>query len=148
VEQTASFKGFAPSLCNAVKKRECAMGRREIARIAFAAMAAILPSAVCAQSPPDPKQELQRQIEAKLPRGWTLRASWRGDTLVAFISLYQPERQLSILRDLCKQITPSAWELAGAGKAIALEPVISGKGATSMRVDCKDLQPTTLTGSP
>jgi hypothetical protein len=133
------------------------MGRRKIARIAFAAMASIIPSAVCAQSPSDPKQELQRQIEGQLPRGWTLRVSWRGATLVAFISppvsesfdlLYQPERQLSMLRDICKQITPAAWELAGSGKSIALEPVISGKGAMSMRVDCKDTQPTTLTHSP
>ena len=45
--------------------------------------------------------------------------------------------QIEVLRGLCRQITSAMWQQIGAGNAIALEPVISGKGSVGMRIGCR-----------
>jgi hypothetical protein len=95
--------------------------------------------------PDDPRRELQQEIGRHIPPDWTVHASWRGSTLVGFVAppiqqsfelLYEPDKQIEVLRGLCRQLTPAMWHKVGADNAIALEPVISGKGSIGMRVGC------------
>jgi hypothetical protein len=90
-------------------------------------------------------ERLARDLAATLPQGWQVRASWRDRLLVAFVSppihqgfdmVYQPERRRMALREVCAAIGPAIWEELGPAQAIAVEPVVGGKGNAQLRERC------------
>ena len=91
---------------------------------------------------------LENSLKGSVPANWFLRASWRDDTLVVFVSppvpqsfdlWYQAGEQKTILGELCKAVPKNIWEQIGNQKDIAMEQVVGGNGGKgSWRLSCKE----------
>ena len=92
--------------------------------------------------------EVENSLKGSVPNDWFLRASWRDETLVIFVSppvpksfeiWYDAERQKSMMEDLCKAVPQSIWQKIGTAKDIAMEQVVGGNGGKgSWRLSCRD----------
>ena len=90
---------------------------------------------------------VENSLKAAVPSNWFLRASWRGETLVVFVSppafesfqiWYDTGRQKTMLEDLCKAVPRQIWDKIGAGQDIAMAQVVGGNGGKgSWRFPCK-----------
>ena len=92
--------------------------------------------------------EVENSLKGSVPKDWFLRASWRDETLVVFVSppvpksfeiWYDADRQKTMLEDLCKAVPKPIWDKIGTDKDIAMEQVVGGNGGKgSWRLSCKD----------
>ena len=90
---------------------------------------------------------VENSLKSSVPSNWFLRASWREETLVVFVSppasesfkiWYDPDRQKSMLEDLCKALPDAIWDKIGSGQDIAMEQVVGGNGGKgSWRLSCR-----------
>jgi len=80
---------------------------------------------------------VENSLKGSVPSNWFLRASWRGETLVVFVSpapvvssinSYDADRQMTIAADLCKAIPQPIWDKIGPGQDIGVEPIAGGNG--------------------
>jgi hypothetical protein len=93
------------------------------------------------------ENSVESTLKAGLSSNWFLRASWRGETLVVFVSpppvvssitSYGADRQMTLAADLCKAIPQAIWDKIGAGQDIGVEPIIGGNGGRgSWRLSCR-----------
>jgi hypothetical protein len=91
--------------------------------------------------------DVENALKSSVPSNWFLRASWREETLVVFVSppasesfkiWYDADRQKSMLEDLCKAVPHAIWDKIGAGQDIAMEQVVGGNGGKgSWRLSCR-----------
>ncbi len=91
---------------------------------------------------------LEDSLKGSVPSNWWLRASWRDNTLVVFVSppaqesfelWYDAGRQKSVLEKLCTVIPRTVWDKIGANQDIAMEQVVGGNGGKgSWRLSCKE----------
>ena len=117
--------------------------RRLTTAILLAMMAAIPAAAVDRTF----EIEVENTLKGSVPKDWFLRASWRDDTLVVFVSppvpqsfeiWYDSDRQKTILQDLCKAVPQSIWGKVGDKQDIAMEQVVGGNGGKgSWRLSCR-----------
>ena len=90
--------------------------------------------------------ELENSLKETVPSNWWLRASWRDQTLVVFVSppaqqsfdlWYDTSRQKETLENLCKAIPVAIWSQIKTDQDIAVEQVVgagmAAKGAFSSR---------------
>jgi len=90
---------------------------------------------------------VENSLKSSVPSNWFLRASWRGETLVVFVSppahesfkiWYDTDRQKSMLEDLCKAVPHEIWDKIGSGQDIAMEQIVGGNGGKgSWRLSCR-----------
>lgn len=92
------------------------------------------------------KGMLQARLRDNLPAGWQVRVSQRDQALVGFITpptaeafqvIYEPARQLELVRRLCPPMDEPIWAAIGAGSDIAIQPTVLGK--TGLRTSCRAL---------
>src|SRR6185437_13393307 len=66
--------------------------------------------------------EVENSLKSSVPKDWFLRASWRDETLVIFVSppvpqsfeiWYDSDRQKTILEDVCKVVPQTIWGKVG-----------------------------------
>ena len=91
---------------------------------------------------------VENSLKGSVPGDWFLRASWRDDTLVVFISPPPPEsfklwydagRQKSMMEALCRAVPGTIWDRIGDAKDIAMEQVVGGNGGKgSWRLSCRE----------
>lgn len=91
--------------------------------------------------------EVENSLKSSVPKNWFLRASWRDETLVVFVSppvpqsfeiWYDSDRQKAVLENLCKAIPQTIWYKVGGNKDIAMEQVVGGNGGKgSWRLSCR-----------
>jgi hypothetical protein len=81
--------------------------------------------------------EVENSLKGTVPSNWWLRASWRDQTLVVFVSppaqesfdlWYDTARQKETLEDLCKAIPVAIWDQIRPDQDIAVEQVVGGNG--------------------
>lgn len=90
---------------------------------------------------------VENSLKGSVPQNWFLRASWRGETLVVFVSpppfesfqiWYDTDRQKTMLEDLCKAVPRQIWDKIGSGQDIAVSQVVGGNGGKgSWQFSCK-----------
>jgi hypothetical protein len=90
---------------------------------------------------------VENSLKGSVPSNWFLRASWRGETLVVFVSppasesfkiWYDTDRQKSMLEDLCKALPHAIWNKISSGQDIAMEQVVGGNGGKgSWQFSCR-----------
>lgn len=93
------------------------------------------------------EMEVENSLKGSVPKDWFLRASWRDETLVVFVSppvpqsfqiWYDSDRQKTMLEDLCEAIPQSIWGKIGGEEDIAMEQVVGGNGGKgSWRLSCR-----------
>lgn len=93
------------------------------------------------------EMEVENSLKGSVPKDWFLRASWRDESLVVFVSppvpqsfeiWYDSDRQKTILQDLCQAVPQSIWGKVGEQKDIAMEQVVGGNGGKgSWRLSCR-----------
>jgi hypothetical protein len=80
---------------------------------------------------------VENSLKGSVPPNWFLRASWRGETLVVFVSpppvvssvtSYDADRQMTTAAELCKAVPQAIWDKIGSGQDIGVEPIIGGNG--------------------
>jgi hypothetical protein len=77
--------------------------------------------------------EVENSLKGTVPPNWWLRASWRDQTLVVFVS---PSAQH--LENLCKAIPATIWSRINADQDIAVEQVVGGNGGKgSFQFSCR-----------
>jgi hypothetical protein len=91
--------------------------------------------------------ELEDILKGTVPSNWWLRASWRDQTLVVFVSpptqesfdlWYDTPRQKEILENLCKAIPTAIWNQVQPDQDIAVEQVVGGNGGKgSFQFSCR-----------
>lgn len=81
--------------------------------------------------------EVENSLKGTVPSNWWLRASWRDQTLVVFVSppaqesfdlWYDTPRQKGTLENLCKAIPVVIWNQIRSDQDIAVEQVVGGNG--------------------
>jgi hypothetical protein len=87
------------------------------------------------------------QVEVENSLNWWLRASWRDQTLVVFVSpstqqsfdlWYDTARQKETLESLCKAIPVTVWSQIKPDQDIAVEQVVGGNGGKgSFQFSCR-----------
>ena len=77
--------------------------------------------------------EVENSLKGTVPSNWWLRASWRDQTLVVFVSppvqesfdlWYDTPRQKETLENLCKAIPVTIWNQIPPDQDIAVEQVV------------------------
>jgi hypothetical protein len=91
--------------------------------------------------------EVENSLKGTVPPNWWLRASWRDQTLVVFVSpsaqqsfelWYDTPRQKQTLENLCKAIPATIWSRINADQDIAVEQVVGGNGGKgSFQFSCR-----------
>ena len=91
--------------------------------------------------------EVENSLKGTVPPNWWLRASWRDQTLVVFVSpsaqqsfelWYDTPRQKQTLENLCKAISATIWSRINADQDIAVEQVVGGNGGKgSFQFSCR-----------
>jgi hypothetical protein len=91
--------------------------------------------------------EVENSLKGTVPSNWWLRASWRDQTLVVFVSpsaqqsfelWYDTTRQKEILEKLCKAIPATIWNQINPDQDIAVEQVVGGNGGKgSFQFSCR-----------
>jgi hypothetical protein len=91
--------------------------------------------------------EVENSLKGTVPSNWWLRASWRDQTLVVFLSpsaqesfdlWYDTPRQKETLENLCKAIPVAVWSQIKADQDIAVEQVVGGNGGKgSFQFSCR-----------
>ena len=91
--------------------------------------------------------EVENSLRATVPSNWWLRASWRDQTLVVFVSpptqesfdlWYDTPRQKETLENLCKAIPAAIWDRVRPDQDIAFEQVVGGNGGKgSFQFSCR-----------
>ena len=91
--------------------------------------------------------ELENSLKQTMPSTWWLRASWRDQTLVVFVSpsaqrsfdlWYDTARQKETLEYLCKAIPVAIWNQINPNQDIAIEQVVGGNGGKgSFQFSCR-----------
>ena len=89
----------------------------------------------------------REQPKEAVPSNWWLRASWRDQTLVVFVSpsaqqsfdlWYDTPRQKETLANLCKAIPVAIWSQIKPDQDIAVEQVVGGNGGKgSFQFSCR-----------
>jgi len=92
--------------------------------------------------------EVENSLKGTVPSNWWLRASWRDQTLVVFVSpsaqqsfdlWYDTPRQKETLESLCKAIPVAIWSQIKPDQDIAVEQVVGGNGGKgSFRFSCRE----------
>jgi hypothetical protein len=92
--------------------------------------------------------EVENSLKETVPSNWWLRASWRDQTLVVFVSpsaqqsfdlWYDTPRQKETLESLCKAIPVAIWSQIKPDQDIAVEQVVGGNGGKgSFRFSCRE----------
>jgi hypothetical protein len=91
--------------------------------------------------------EVENSLKGTVPSNWWLRASWRDQTLVVFVSpstqqsfdlWYDTARQKETLESLCKAIPVTVWSQIKPDQDIAVEQVVGGNGGKgSFQFSCR-----------
>jgi hypothetical protein len=91
--------------------------------------------------------EVENSLKGSVPSNWWLRASWRDQTLVVFVSpsaqqsfdlWYDTPRQKETLEKLCKAIPVGIWSQIKPDQDIAVEQVVGGNGGKgSFQFSCR-----------
>ena len=91
--------------------------------------------------------EVENSLKGTVPSNWWLRASWRNQTLVVFVSpsaqqsfdlWYDTPRQKETLENLCKAIPVAIWSQIKSDQDIAVEQIVGGDGGKgSFRFSCR-----------
>ena len=91
--------------------------------------------------------EVENSLKGTVPSNWWLRASWRDQTLVVFVSpsaqqsfdlWYDTPRQKETLENLCKAIPVDIWNQMEPDQDIAVEQVVGGNGGKgSFQFSCR-----------
>jgi nitrate reductase NapE component len=91
--------------------------------------------------------EVENSLKGTVPSNWWLRASWRDQTLVVFVSpsaqesfnlWYDTGRQKETLENLCKAIPVAIWSQINPSQDIAVEQVVGGNGGKgSFQLSCR-----------
>ena len=91
--------------------------------------------------------EVENSLKGTVPSNWWLRASWRDQTLVVFVSpsaqqsfdlWYDTSRQKETLENLCKAIPVAIWSQIKSDQDIAVEQIVGGDGGKgSFRFSCR-----------
>src|SRR5215510_12210495 len=91
--------------------------------------------------------EVENSLKGTVPSNWWLRASWRDQTLVVFVSppsqesfdlWYDTPRQKETLENLCKAIPTAIWKQVQPDQDIAVEQVVGGNGGKgSFQFSCR-----------
>ncbi len=91
--------------------------------------------------------EVENSLKESVPPNWWLRASWRDQTLVIFVSpsaqdsfdlWYDTARQKETLEKLCKAIPVVIWTQMNSEQDIAVEQVVGGNGGKgSFQFSCR-----------
>jgi hypothetical protein len=91
--------------------------------------------------------EVENSLKGTVPSNWWLRASWRDQTLVVFVSpsaqqsfdlWYDTPRQMETLESLCKAIPVAIWSQIKPDQDIAVEQVVGGNGGKgSFQFSCR-----------
>jgi hypothetical protein len=92
--------------------------------------------------------EVENSLKGTAPSNWWLRASWRDQTLVVFVSpptqesfdlWYDTPRQKETLENLCKAIPVAIWNQIQPDQDIAVEQVVGGNGGKgSFQFSCRE----------
>ena len=91
--------------------------------------------------------EVENSLKGTVPSNWWLRASWRDQTLVVFVSpsaqqsfdlWYDTPRQKETLENVCKAIPAAIWSQIKPDQDIAVEQVVGGNGGKgSFQFSCR-----------
>ena len=91
--------------------------------------------------------EVENSLKESVPSNWWLRASWRDQTLIVFVSpsalesfdlWYDTARQKETLENLCKAIPVAIWTQVKSDQDIAVEQVVGGNGGKgSFQFSCR-----------
>ena len=91
--------------------------------------------------------EVENSLKRTVPLNWWLRASWRDQTLVVFVSpsaqqsfdlWYDTPRQKETLENLCKAIPVAIWSQIRPDQDIAVEQIVGGDGGKgSFQFSCR-----------
>jgi hypothetical protein len=91
--------------------------------------------------------DVENSLRGTVPSHWWLRASWRDQTLVVFVSppvqetfdlWYDTAKQKETLEHLCKAIPVVIWNQIGPDQDIAVEQVVGGNGGKgSFQFSCR-----------
>jgi hypothetical protein len=91
--------------------------------------------------------EVENSLKESVPSNWWLRASWRDQTLIVFVSpsaqesfdlWYDTARQKGTLENLCKAIPVAIWTQIKSDQDIAFEQVVGGNGGKgSFQFSCR-----------
>jgi hypothetical protein len=91
--------------------------------------------------------EVENSLKESVPSNWWLRASWRDQTLIVFVSpsaqesfdlWYDTARQKETLENLCKAIPVAIWTQIRSDQDIAVEQVVGGNGGKgSFQFSCR-----------
>jgi len=91
--------------------------------------------------------EVENSLKETVPSNWWVRASWRDQTLVVFVSpptqesfdlWYDTPRQKETLENLCKAIPTAIWNRVQPDHDIAIEQVVGGNGGKgSYQFSCR-----------
>jgi hypothetical protein len=91
--------------------------------------------------------EVENSLKGTVPPNWWLRASWRDQTLVLFVSppaqqsfelWYDTAGQKETLENLCKAIPATIWSQINSDQDIAVEQVVGGNGGKgSFQFSCR-----------
>jgi hypothetical protein len=91
--------------------------------------------------------EVESSLKESVPSNWWLRASWRDQTLIVFVSpsaqesfdlWYDTARQKGTLENLCKAIPVAIWTQIKSDQDIAFEQVVGGNGGKgSFQFSCR-----------
>jgi hypothetical protein len=91
--------------------------------------------------------EVENSLKGTVPSNWWLRASWRDQTLVVFVSpsaqqsfelWYDTTRQKETLEKPCKAIPATIWNQINPDQDIAVEQVVGGNGGKgSFQFSCR-----------
>ena len=91
--------------------------------------------------------EVENSLKGTVPSNWWLRASWRDQTLVVFVSpsgqqsfdlWYDTPRQKETLENLCKAVPVAIWSQIKSDQDIAVEQIVGGDGGKgSFRFSCR-----------
>jgi hypothetical protein len=93
---------------------------------------------------------LRTSLEARAPAKWDIHVRWRDGQLLAslilpfkegFELLYEPDRFLAAVLDLCPQKNAAVWGLLSSDQDVQIEPTIGGKTTEGMRVSCRAHKP-------
>jgi hypothetical protein len=93
--------------------------------------------------------QVEQSLQSSVPDRWHLRASWRDNTLVVFVSpppeemfklWYAANEQLETLQKLCRSVNSDVWGKIAPDQDIAMEEVVGGNGGKgSWRLSCRDV---------
>jgi hypothetical protein len=93
---------------------------------------------------------LRTSLEARAPAKWDIHVRWRDGQLLAslilpfkegFDLLYDPDRFLTAVLDLCPQKDAAVWGFLSPDQDVQIEPTVGGKTTEGMRVSCRAHKP-------